>query len=295
MPGEDLSKRIHEIEIRTRKLVDSEFAGEYHSIFKGRGMDFEEVRQYQVGDDIRTIDWNVTARAGTPYVKQFVEERDLTVMLLVDVSPSLLFGSVRRYKLELAAEISAVLALAANANNDKVGLLLFSDRVEKLVPPRKGRKHALRLVREALAARPAGQGSDIAVALRMADQILKRRSIIFLLSDFLMDPATYQSVLGKANLRHEVIAIRLADPLEEELPEIGLLVLQDPESGESMWIDTADPMWRAGFAQRVQAARLAREAVFRKTKVDFLSLRTDEDYMETLVSFFRSRARRLPH
>ena len=208
----DLMNKIRRIEIRTRRLVNDSFAGEYHSVFKGRGMEFDEVRPYQIGDEIRTIDWNVTARTGEPYVKRFVEERELTVMLVVDASASENFGSVNRFKRELAAELTAVLSFAATTNNDKVGLLIFTDQVELFIPPRKGRKHVLRLIRELLAFEPQSKGTDIKMALDQVNQILKRRSIIFLVSDFMADPKSYRQALSVTNRRHDLIAVDLQRP-----------------------------------------------------------------------------------
>ena len=219
MLSAELFQKIRQIEIHTRKLVNDSFAGEYHSVFKGRGMEFDEVRPYTPGDEIRTIDWNVTARTGEPFVKRYVEERELTVMLVVDASGSENFGSVQRFKRELAAELTAVLAFAATNNNDKVGLMIFSDRIELLIPPRKGRKHVLRLIRELLAFEPKGSGTDIQLALDTLNRVVKRRSILFLVSDFIADPESYRKALAVTNRRHDVIAMDLHDPLEMDIPD----------------------------------------------------------------------------
>ena len=226
----DLIHKIRHIEIRTKRLVNDSFAGEYHSVFKGRGMEFEEVRPYQPGDEIRTIDWNVTARTGEPYVKRYIEERELTVMLVVDASASENFGSVQRFKRELAAELTAVLSFAATTNNDRVGLLIFTDQVELYIPPRKGRKHVLRLLRELLAFEPQRRGTDIKLALDTVNHILKRRSIIFLVSDFMANPDSYRTALAVTNRRHDLIAVDLHDPLERTMGNVGLLAMEDPET-----------------------------------------------------------------
>ena len=288
----ELVRKIKRIEIRTRHLVEDSFAGEYHSLFKGRGMAFDEVRPYQIGDEVRTIDWNVTARTGEVHVKRFVEERELTVMLVVDASASFDFGSVGRWKRDLAAEISAVLAFAATTNDDRVGLLIFSDRVERIVPPRKGRRHVLRLVRELLAFRPEGRGTDIAEALHTVNRLLHRRGIVFLVSDFAADPAAFRDVLRQTSRRHDLVGVELRDPLEADIPDVGLIRLEDAETGERLWLDTADPAWRATFAaQRDTRARDLRAAM-RDAGVDRIRLHGGQDYADALATFFRRRARR---
>ena len=291
----DLIKKIRRIEIRTRRLVNDSYAGEYQSIFKGRGMEFDEVRPYQIGDEIRTIDWNVTARTGQPYVKRFVEERELTVMLVVDASASENFGSVSRFKRELAAELTAVLSFAATTNNDKVGLLIFTDQIELYIPPRKGRRHVLRIIRELLAFEPRNKGTDIKMALEKVNQMLKRRSIIFLVSDFLSEPASYQKALSITNRRHDVIAVDLHDPLETELKDVGLIALEDPESGEIVWVDTGSKTWQAAYDENIHRLESGKTKVFQQAKVDHIGIGTDEDYTVPLTSFFRERARRLRH
>ncbi len=239
MLSTELIKKIHHIEIRTRRLVNDSYAGDYHSIFKGRGMEFDEVRPYQLGDEIRTIDWNVTARTGEPHVKRYVEERELTVMLVVDASASENFGSIQRFKRELAAELTAVLSFAATTNNDKVGLMIFTDQIELYIPPRKGRRHVLRMIRELLAFEPKSRGTDIKMALDKVNQILKRRSIVFVISDFLSDPESYRKELNITNKRHDVIAVDLNDPLEMKMENVGLLALEDPETDDIVWVDTS--------------------------------------------------------
>jgi uncharacterized protein (DUF58 family) len=291
----ELMKKIRRIEIRTRRLVNDSYAGEYHSVFKGRGMEFDEVRPYQYGDEIRTIDWNVTARMGDPYVKRYVEERELSVLLLVDASASENFGSVKQFKRELAAELTAVLSFAATTNNDKVGLLIFTDQIELYIPPLKGRKHVLRLIREMLAFEPKGRGTDIEMALETANQILKRRSIIFLVSDFLAEPAGYRKALAITNRRHDVIAVDLHDPLETKIADVGLVALEDPETGEIAWVDTSSRSWQEAFNQSVSRLENDKSKVLRRANVDHITIGTDEDYTAPLASFFHERARRIRH
>ena len=291
----DLMKKIRRIEIRTRKLVNDSFAGDYHSIFKGRGMEFDEVRPYQIGDEIRNIDWNVTARTGEPYIKRYVEERELTVMLVVDASASENFGSVERFKREIAAELTAVLSFAATTNNDKVGLLIFTDKVELFIPPRKGRKHVLRLIRELLAFEPQSEGTDIKMALDKVNQILKRRSIIFLVSDFMADPESYRRQLSVTNRRHDLIAVDLNDPLDSDIADVGLLAVEDPESGVIEWIDTGNKNWQEAFQKRMKALETEKTRVFRQASVDRIDIQTDEEYTVALTRFFQDRARRIWH
>jgi uncharacterized protein (DUF58 family) len=289
----ELIRKIRRIEIRTRRLVNDSFAGEYHAIFKGRGMEFDEVRPYQPGDEVRDIDWNVTARSGDLFVKRFVEERELTVMLVVDASASGQFGTVNRFKREIAAELAAVLAFSAITNNDKVGLLVFTDRVELFISPRKGRRHVLRLIRDLLAFQPEGRGTDLKLALRTVNRVLKRHSIVFLISDFLAPPESYRSVLQVCNRRHDVIAVNVTDPREEEWPKVGLLALEDAETGQTQWVDTSSRSWRESFAERVLELTTARERVFRKAKVDRINITTNTEYVTPLTKFFERRARRL--
>ena len=291
----ELINKIRRIEIRTRRLVNDSFAGEYHSVFKGRGMAFDEVRPYRVGDEIRTIDWNVTARTGEPYVKRYVEERELTVMLVVDASASENFGSVNRFKRELAAELTAVLSFAATTNNDRVGLLIFTDQIELFIPPRKGRRHVLRLIRELLAFEPQSKGTDIRLALENVNQILKRRSIIFLVSDFMADPSSYRQAMAITNRRHDLVAVDLADPLEASIENVGLLALEDPETGQIAWVDTGSTSWQKAYRRQIEQLELNKSRIFNHTGVDRIDIGTDEDYAAPLTMFFRERSRRIRH
>ncbi len=293
MLSPELMKKIRRIEIRTRRYVNDSFAGEYHSVFKGRGMEFDEVRPYQVGDEIRTIDWNVTARTGEPHVKRYVEERELTVMLLVDASGSEDFGSVQRFKRELAAELTAVLAFAATTNNDRVGLVMFTDQIELIIPPRKGRTHVLRLIRELLAFKPKGRGTDIKLALDTVNRLLKRRGILFLVSDFIADADKYHRALAVTNRRHDLVAVDLYDPLEKNIQDIGILSLQDPETEEVVWVDTSNNAWRQSYQQRLQLLEMDKQRIFHKSKVSRIRIGTNEDYTNPLMSFFNERAKRI--
>lgn len=251
MLTDELVARVRRIEVTTRKLVEDGLAGDYHSVFKGRGMEFDEVRQYVPGDDVRTIDWNVTARTGEPYVKSYVEERELTVMLAVDVSRSGEFGTRNRFKRELAVELAAVLSIAATTNNDNVGLLLFTDKVELVLTPMKGRSHVLRVLRDLMAFEPVGVGTDIRLALDTIYKLIKRRSIVFLVSDFLTDPGAYRQAMLVTNRRHDVVAFDISDPLEREIEDVGIVALEDAESGRQRWVDTGDRRWRSDFMDRV--------------------------------------------
>jgi uncharacterized protein (DUF58 family) len=280
-------QKIRRIQIRTRTLLDSGIVGGYHAVFKGRGMEFAEVREYAPGDDVRTIDWNVTARMGAPYIKKFVEERDLTLLLVVDVSGSHRFGSRFLVKRDYAAELSAVLAFSAVANHDRVGAVLFTDRIESYVAPDRGRDHALRIVRDVLAKEPQGTGTDLAAALRFARQVMKRRGIVAVLSDF--QAKDYERPLGVLRRRHDVIALHLSDPLEDEVPDVGLVAVLDPETGEKRVVDTSDPAVRRRM--RVSTLREAKE-VFRRTNVDVLPLSTADSYERPLAAFFKARGRR---
>ena len=295
MISTDLIKKIRRIEIRTRRLVNDSYAGEYHSVFKGRGMEFDEVRPYQIGDEIRSIDWNVTARTGQPYVKRYVEERELTVMLVVDASASENFGSVNRFKRELAAELTAVLSFAATTNNDKVGLIIFTDQIELFIPPRKGRRHVLRLTRELLAFEPQNRGTDIRMALEKVNQILKRRSIIFLVSDYLAEPENYRQAMAITNRRHDLIAVDLNDPLEKNIKDVGLMALEDPETGQIAWVDTSSRAWQKAYQGRLERLETGKTQAFRQASVDRIDISTDEDYTAPLTTFFRDRAKRIRH
>ena len=293
MLTDDLIARIRRIEITTRKLVNDSFAGEYQSVFKGRGMEFDEVRQYHAGDDVRSIDWNVTARTGEPHVKSYIEERELTVMLVVDVSRSGDFGTRNRFKRELAVELAAVMSFAATTNNDRVGLLLFTDRVELLVPPRKGRSHVLRMVRDLLVFQQVGYGTDISLALDTVHQMLKRRSIVFLVSDFLADPESYRQAMLVTNRRHDVVAFDLSDPLEHEIADVGIMALEDAESGQLRWVDTGSSEWRREFLERVARVEEGKNDVFITAGVDRIKVTTARDYVPEVGAFFKNRLRRL--
>ena len=283
-------KTVRKIQIRTSHLVTDVFGGQYQSVFKGRGMEFAEVRLYQPGDEIRTIDWNVTARTGVPHVKRYAEERELTVMLLVDASASTLFGSTRQLKSALAAELGAVLAFSAITNNDKVGLVIFTDRIELAFPPRKGTHHVLRVIREVLSIKPAGRGTSIAGALEHLARVTKRRCVVFVVSDFL-DPGCRQA-LRIAARRHDVIAVVLEDPREATLPDVGLVELEEAETGARYVVDTGSARVREAFARQVAAARLARDRMLRSADVDTIVVDTDRPYTEALLRFFRMRERR---
>ena len=289
----ELVAKVRRIEIRTRQLVDDGLAGEYHSVFKGRGMEFDEVRQYVPGDDVRSIDWNVTARTGEPHVKSYIEERELTVMLAVDVSGSGDFGTRNWFKRELAVELAAVMSIAATTNNDKVGLLLFTDRVELLIPPTKGRSHVLRMLRELLAFEPVGARTDIRLALDTIYVLLKRRSIVFLVSDFLADPASYRQAMMVTNRRHDVVAFDLSDPMEREMPDVGIIALEDAESGQQRWVDTGDRRWRREFSERVARLDTEKSDAFASAGVDRVRVTTEQDYISEVGAFFSSRLRRL--
>jgi uncharacterized protein (DUF58 family) len=284
-------RQVRRIHIRTRRLVDGIFAGEYHSVFKGRGMEFAEVREYVPGDDVRTIDWNVTARLGHPYVKRYVEERELTVMLLVDFSASGQFGSVAKIKTEVATELCALLALSAIKNNDKVGLILFTDQIERFVPPQKGKNRALRVIREMLYFDPERRGTDIAQALEYLHRISRRRSVTFLLSDFLA--TGYERALRLARRRHDVIPICITDRREASLPNVGLLALRDLESGQQVLVDTGSARVREEYRRRRAAAVAERRRAFGALGVDSIEVETDQPIIHPLMRFFRQREKRL--
>ena len=288
----ELVRKIRRIEISTRRVVHDNFAGRYHSVFKGQGMEFDEVRPYNPGDDVRRIDWNVTARTGSPYVRRYHEERETTVMLALDASGSSDFGSAGRLRRELAAEMAAVLSYAATTNNDKVGLLIFTDGVELLVPPRKGKRHVLRLIRDVLVFEPRGRGTDIGLALDTVNRVLKRQSIVFVVSDFLADVESYGRSLAVTNRRHDVVAVQLSDPMEREVADVGLLSLQDAETGEMMLVDTSDPAWRRLYAGRAGQAETDRKTLMARAGVDRITVAPDRDYVSGLMAFFTARARR---
>jgi len=286
----ELLKQVRQIEIRTKGLVNQVFSGEYHSVFKGRGMEFSEVREYQFGDDIRNIDWNVTARFGHPFIKVFEEERELTVLLMVDLSGSLMFGSLSKTKQRVAAELSAILAFSALKNNDKVGLILFTDKIEKFVPPRKGNKHVLRIIREVLSFEPEGNSTDIKAALEYMNNAIKKRSIVFLLSDFLDEG--YEKILKVIGRKHDLIGVVLDDRRENEFPSIGLMKFTDAETGNERWIDTSSRRVREAMTKARKEDIAKRNSLFVASRLDKIFVQTGEDYIKPLVQFFRLRERR---
>ncbi len=290
MLTKELLKQVRQIEIRTKGLVNQVFSGEYHSVFKGRGMEFSEVREYQFGDDIRNIDWNVTARFGHPFIKVFEEERELTVMLMVDMSGSLIFGSADKTKQQIAAEIGAILAFSALKNNDKVGMILFTDKIEKFVPPRKGRTHVLRIIREILSFEPEGKTTNLRSALEYMNNAIKKRSIAFLISDF-MDTG-YDKILRIVGKRHDLIGIVLNDRRENDIPPIGLVKFIDAETGKERWIDTEDKRTRLLFGQMRGKNRAERKSLFLSSRLDSIEIQAGEDYIRPLVHFFRLREKR---
>ena len=284
----ELLRKVKRIEIRSRRLVNNLFVGQYHAVFRGRGIEFSEVREYSPGDEVRTIDWNVTARLGTPFIKKFVEERELSVLLLVDVSASGAFGTVAQTKREVAAEIVALLALSASDNQDRVGLLAFTNEIEKYIVPAKGQRHVLRLVRELLALQPLNRGTRIGAAVDYVSRILKRRSVVFIISDF-CDSGDYERPLRVLGQKHDVIAVALADPRDEELPNIGLLELEDAESGETVLGDTSDVRVRRHYRATVEAARADRQRIFRTNSIDAIEINTAASYVEPVLALFRRR------
>jgi len=287
----ELIRRVRRLEIRTRRLVEESLAGSYHSVFKGRGMEFSEVREYVPGDDVRSIDWNVSARFGHPYVKKFTEERELTVVLAVDASGSEHFGTGNATKMEISAEISALLAFSAIRNNDRVGLLLFTDRVELFLPPRKGREHGLRVLREVLAVRPQGRGTRIAPAMEYLQRVVTKRAVVFLVSDF--QDEGYERTLRVMAQKHDVVALSVADPREAALPPVGLIGVEDPETGERGVIDAGSERVRRAWAEASAQERQRLRDSFRRSGVDLLELSTGEPYEMPLTRFFHKRARRV--
>jgi uncharacterized protein (DUF58 family) len=290
LPKEVIHK-IRRIQITASRLVDESLAGEYRSVFKGRGMEFDEVREYQHGDDVRTIDWNVTSRAGRPFVKRFVEERELTVILLIDASASGAFGSVNKTKSEIAAEISALLAFSAIKNNDRVGAILFTDRVEKFIPPRRGSNHVLRVIREILFYKPEGRGTRIQKALEHLNLVIHKRSVVFLISD-LLDQGFEQS-LKVANRKHDVVIIQIFDPREKELPKVGLIEIRDAETGELVVVDTSLPWVRATFRENSNRNQARLVKLFDSHRMDHIAIETGKPYEVPLVRFFEERAKRI--
>lgn len=290
MLTKELLKQVRQIEIRTKGLVNQVFSGEYHSVFKGRGMEFSEVREYQFGDDIRNIDWNVTARFGHPYIKIFEEERELTVILMVDLSGSLMFGSANKTKQRVAAELSAILAFSALKNNDKVGLILFTDKIEKFVPPRKGRKHVLRIIREVLSFEPEGKSTNLRGALEYMNNAIKKKSIAFLISDFIDDG--YEKILRIVGRKHDLIGIVLDDKREKEIPNIGLIKITDSESGVERWIDTGSRRVRDKILLQHKEKEKSRNSIFIRSGLDKIEVTAGSNYITPLVQFFRRREKR---
>ncbi len=291
MISKEILKKIRKIQIATSRAVKSDFAGRYHSVFKGKGMEFHEVREYVPGDEIRSIDWNVTARTGHPFVKKFIEERELTVIVLLDASLSCYFGSSSNTKNQIAAEICSLLALSAVNNNDKVGLVLFTDRIEKVVVPRKGIKNVLRVIREAIYHKPQGKGTDIGLALRHLNRVLKRRAIVFLISDFF--DSNFKKILSISNKRHDLIAINIIDEREIEMPCVGLVRLRDAETGEESAIDTSDYKFRKNYKIDFLKRQKQNKQLFASAGVDFINIYTHKPYTAELIRFFASRSKRL--
>jgi uncharacterized protein (DUF58 family) len=294
----EILKKVRQIEIRTSRLVENTMGGEYHSVFKGQGMDFDEVREYVPGDEVRTIDWNVTARSGRPFVKKFTEERELTILLLVDVSASGNFGSTTQSKREMAAELASVLAFSAIRNSDKVGLILFSDKVEQYIPPKKGRRHVLRVIREILYFTPQSRGTNIVQALDFANRVTSRRSIAFLISDFQTTGdaakglAELQRAIRLTRIRHDLVALHIQDRREHELPDVGLLAIEDAETGELLELPTSNPKVRARIAELSQRNVQALRRMFNAESIDSLELETGQSYIPPLMRFFKTRERR---
>ena len=288
----ELVKRAKKIEIASRRLVDEQLAGQYSAVFKGRGLVFSDVRPYYAGDDVRAIDWNITARMNAPHVKQFVEERDRTVNLVIDMSASGYFGTRGASKRELAAELAAVVAFSAIKNNDRVGLYIVTDHVERFVPPKKGRRHVMRVINEILAFQPQSRKTDLAAGLDFLGKVARRRSVVFLVSDFLSDG--WEDSMKITTRRHELVPVVVSDPMEAELPAVGLLMMEDLESGEVIEVDTSSHA-RREFARRAKHAAAVRDAALRRLNVDTVSVKTDEPYVDALIAFFRARAKRMAH
>ena len=290
MIPKEILQKVRQLEIYTNRLVNESLAGEYHSVFKGRGMEFLEVREYQPGDDIRLIDWNVTARAGHPFVKLHVEERELTVIFVVDLSASGAFGTVNQMKAERAVELCAVLAFSAIKNHDKVGLIAFTDDIESYIPPKKGKNHVLRVIRDLLYLTPKQRGTNLRAALEYLNRVTKRKAVVFLVSDF--QDRGYEQALRVTRRKHDVIPVTMSDPRERELPAVGVIEAEDPETGERMLLDTFDPAVRVAYAEFARQEQEQRERLFRSMKLDALDIRTDAPYIQTLMSFFHRRASR---
>ncbi|MDI9341998.1 MAG: DUF58 domain-containing protein [Sediminibacterium sp.] len=288
METSELLKKVRKIEIKTRGLSSQIFSGEYHSAFKGRGMAFSEVREYMPGDDVRTIDWNVTARFNTPYVKVFEEERELSVVLLVDVSASGLFGTQKQFKQDLITELCAVVAFSASQNNDKIGVIFFSDKIEKFIPPKKGKSHILRIIRELIEFKPENKQTNIETALKYMTNVIKKRSVVFLISDFQTD-LPYFDALKIANKKHDVVALRIIDKTENEIPDIGLVKLKDNETGKIMWVDTSSKTFRKQFKANQLKFDASIKDIFNRSGIDATSIYTHESYIKPLMNLFKNR------
>ena len=288
METSELLKKVRKIEIKTRGLSSQIFSGEYHSAFKGRGMAFSEVREYSPGDDVRTIDWNVTARFSTPFVKVFEEERELSVMILVDVSASGIFGTNKQFKKELITELCAVIAFSASQNNDKIGVIFFSDRIEKFIPPKKGKSHVLRIIRELIEFTPENKNTNIEVPLKYLTNVIKKRSIAFLISDFMAEP-NYRDALKIANKKHDLVALRIVDRSETELPKVGLIKLKDNESGKLFWVDTDNKSFRKQFAVNHLKFEEELQDIFTRSGIDATRIFTHESYIQPLMKLFKNR------
>lgn len=289
MLTKDIIKQVRQIEIKTRGVVNEVFSGEYHSVFKGRGMEFSEVREYQVGDDIRSIDWNVTARLGHPFIKVFEEERELTLMLLVDLSGSLNFGSISKTKQQVATEISAILAFSALKNNDKVGLILFTDRIEKFVPPRKGKSHVLRIIREVLSFEPEGNRTNIKAALEYFNSAIKKKAIVFLISDFIDEG--YDKIIKTVSKKHDFVSIVLKDPRELDIPSLGLINFMDSETGELRFVDTSNKHVQQAVMDNIQQIESKRKQLFKTSGIDTINI-SNVDYLKPLIEFFKLREKK---
>ena len=293
MEASELLKKVRKIEIKTKGLSRNIFAGEYHSAFKGRGMAFSEVREYQFGDDIRNIDWNVTARYGHPFIKIFEEEREMTVMLLVDVSGSRDFGTVERMKKNVIIEIAAILSFSAISNNDKIGVIFFSDQIEKFIPPKKGRTHTLRIIRELIEFEPVSRKTDISVALRYLTNAMKRRVTAFIISDLMDNPASMEQALSIANNKHDMVGLRIYDEREAELPSVGMIKFKDAETGEYLWVDSSSRNVRETYRKHWSNRNKQLDSLLKKTGLDYVNISTREDYVKSLVALFKKREHKL--
>jgi len=289
----ELLKKVRKIEIKTKGLSRNIFAGEYHSAFKGRGMAFSEVREYQFGDDIRNIDWNVTARYGHPFIKIFEEERELTVMLLVDVSGSREFGTVERLKKNVIVELAAILSFSAISNNDKIGVIFFSDQIEKFIPPKKGRTHTLRIIRELIEFEPVSRKTDVSVALRYLTNAMKRRVTAFIISDLMDDPASMEQALSIANNKHDMVGLRIYDEREAELPSVGMIKFKDAETGEYLWVDSSSRSVRETYRRHWSDRNKQLDNLLKRTGLDYVNISTREDYVKSLVALFKKREHKL--